>query len=179
MEDLVQCNPTKFENDTLPELTQYGIKLPFRVAVVGQTDSGKTHSIMHRWLGGKISYWRPDENGTLISTTIQHCLFCSNRSMSTSEKETLVQHFVTDPRQCLFHMSQFPTKQHVFDFISQTSIDNVVQPKTIEKHKKNNGDVELHAQQDLEDIVFNEDEKSAPSRVIVFDDLTMEAFSNH
>ena len=31
----------------LPEITQYGIKLPFRVAVVGQTDSGKTHSIMH------------------------------------------------------------------------------------------------------------------------------------
>ena len=44
--------------------------------------------------------------------------------------------------------------------------------------KKNNGDVELYTQRDPEDIVFNEDEKSAPSRVIVFDDLMMEAFSN-
>ena len=106
MEDLTQqCNPTKFEHDTLLKLTQYGIKLPFRVAVVGQTDSGKTHSIMHRQLGGKILSWRPDENTTPISTTIQHCLFCSNGGMSTSEKETLVQHFVTDPRQRLFHMS--------------------------------------------------------------------------
>ena len=25
-----------------PQMTQYGIKLPCRVAVVGQTDSGKT-----------------------------------------------------------------------------------------------------------------------------------------
>ena len=39
-------------NTPLPEITQYGIKLPFRVAIVGQTDSGKTHSIMHSWLGG-------------------------------------------------------------------------------------------------------------------------------
>ena len=64
MEDLAQqCNPTKnSKNNTLPELTQYSIKLPFRVVVVGQTDSGKTQSIMHRWLGEKISYWRPDEN---------------------------------------------------------------------------------------------------------------------
>ena len=181
MEDLAQqCNPTKFENDTIPELTQYGIKLPSRVAVVGQTDSGKTHSIMHRWLGRKILYWRPDKNGTPISTTIQHCLFCSNRGMSTSEKETLVQHFVTDPRQRLFHMSRFPTKQDVFDSISRTSIDDVVQPKMIKKRKKNNGDVELHTQQqDPEDIVFSENEKSAPSRVIVFGDFMMEAFSNH
>ena len=35
-----------------PRLTQYSIHLPFRVAVVGQTDSGKTHSITHRWLDG-------------------------------------------------------------------------------------------------------------------------------
>ena len=121
MEDLAQqCNPTKNSksNTLIPELTQYSIKLPFRVAVVGQTDSGKTHSIMHRWLGGKISYWRPDENGMPISTTIQHCLFCSNGGMSMSEKETLVQHFVTDPRQRLFHMSRFLTKQDMFDFIS-------------------------------------------------------------
>ena len=44
------------EDLPLPNLTQYGVCLPFRVAVVGQTNSGKTHSIMHRWLGGKISF---------------------------------------------------------------------------------------------------------------------------
>ena len=49
----------------------------------------------------------------------------------------------------------------------------------IKKRKKNNGEVELHTQQwDPEDIVFSEDKKSAPSRVIVFDDLMTEAFSN-
>ena len=39
-----------------PSLLQYGINLPFRFAVIGQTDSGKTHSIVRRWLGGKIQY---------------------------------------------------------------------------------------------------------------------------
>ena len=42
-----------------PQMTQYGIKLPCRVVVVGQTDSGKTHSIMHSWLGGNISFGDP------------------------------------------------------------------------------------------------------------------------
>ena len=52
----------------------------------------------------------------------------------------------------------------------------MVQP--IKNRKKNNG--ELHTQQqDPEDIVFSKDKKSAPSRVIVFDDLMTEAFSNH
>ena len=43
-----------------PKITQYGIRLPCRVAVVGQMDSGKTHSIMHSWLGGSILFWRPN-----------------------------------------------------------------------------------------------------------------------
>ena len=64
MEDLAAQQQCKSSNSTLPEITQYGIRLPFRMAVVGQTDSGKTHSIMHRWLGGKISYWRPNEDGS-------------------------------------------------------------------------------------------------------------------
>ena len=41
MEDLQDANERK-----LPILMQYGVKLPFRIAVVGQTDSGKTHSII-------------------------------------------------------------------------------------------------------------------------------------
>ena len=43
MEDL---NALHEEDLPLPNLTQYRVHLPFRVAVVGQTDSGKTHSIM-------------------------------------------------------------------------------------------------------------------------------------
>ena len=115
MEDLGQCSPTKSDSNILPELTQYGIRLPFRVAVIGQTNSGKTHSIMHRWLGGKISFWRPDKDDTVIPTTIQHCLFCSNGGMSTSEKDILVQHFVRNQQQQrLFHMGRFPTKQDIY-----------------------------------------------------------------
>ena len=43
--------------EKLPMLMQFGVKLPFRVAVVGQTDSGKTHLIIQWWLGVKISFW--------------------------------------------------------------------------------------------------------------------------
>ena len=42
MEDLGhQCSDAMTSSDinVLPELTQYSIRLPFRVAVVGQTDS--------------------------------------------------------------------------------------------------------------------------------------------
>ena len=98
MEDLGRrCGDamTSSNINVLSELTQYGIRLPFRVAVEGQTDSGKTHSIMHMWLGGKISFWHPDyDDSTAVPTTLQHCLFCSNGRMSTNEKDTLVQHFV-------------------------------------------------------------------------------------
>ena len=36
----------------------------------------------------------------------------------------------------------------------------------------------LMAKQDPEDVVFNEDERTAPNRVIVFDNLMTEAFTN-
>ena len=105
-----------------PQMTQYGIKLPYRVAV-GQTDSGKTDSIMHSWLGGNIFFWRPDPlDGSPRNASLQHCLFCSNGGMSPLEKETLLERFVKTKDQRLFHVSRFPTKQEVYDFISVTSI---------------------------------------------------------
>ena len=105
-----------------PQMTQYGIKLPCRVAVVGQTDSGKTHSIMHSWLGGNISFWRPNPlDGSPRNASLQHCLFCSNGGMSPLEKETLLERFIKTKDQRLFHVPQFPTKQEVYDFISVTS----------------------------------------------------------
>ena len=88
-----------------PQMTQYRIKLLCRVAVVGQMDSGKTHSIMHSWLGGNISFWRPDPlAGSSRNASLQHCLFCSNGSMSPSEKETLLERFVKTKDQRLFHV---------------------------------------------------------------------------
>ena len=178
MEDLAaqqQCNKSS-SKDTLPEITQYGIRLPFRVAVVGQTDSGKTHSIMHRWLGGKILYWRPNKDGSPSPASLQHCLFCSNSSMSLGEKENLVQHFIFNPQQRLFHMSCFPTKQELFEFISMTA--NVVWQGCRKTTNKEEGNMRLMAKQDPEDVVFNEDERTTPNRVIVFDDLMTEAFTN-
>ena len=88
-----------------PQMTQYGIKLSCRVVVVGQMDSGKTHSIMHSWLGGNISFWRHDPlDGSPRNVSLQHCLFCSNGGMSPSEKETLLERFVKTKDQRLFHM---------------------------------------------------------------------------
>ena len=55
-----------------PQMTQYGIKLPCRVAVVGQTDNGKTHSIMHSWLGGNIFF------GDLIPEMDRQGMRCFN-----------------------------------------------------------------------------------------------------
>ena len=88
-----------------PQMTQHGIKLPCRVAVVGQMNSGKTHSIMHSWLGGNISFGRPDPlDGSPRNVSLQHCLFCSNGGMSPLEKETLLERFVKTKDQRLFHM---------------------------------------------------------------------------
>ena len=68
-------------------------------------DSGKTHSIMHSWLGGNISFWRPDLlDGSPRNVSLQHCLFCSNGGMSPSEKETLLERFIKTKDQRLFHV---------------------------------------------------------------------------
>ena len=105
MEDLTSKPAVHDNHYFAPQMTQYGIKLPCRVAVVGQMDSGKTHSIMHSWLGGNISFWRPDPlDGSPRNASLQHCLFCSNGGMSPSEKETLLERFVKTKDQRLFHM---------------------------------------------------------------------------
>ena len=93
---------------------------------------------------------------------------------SNAEKENLVKHFVVSPEQRLFHMPRFPTKQELFEFISNTST-TVVAPLLMKKEKNN---VHLQVTKDPEDDMFNEDQQSAPNRFIVFDDLMTEAFSN-
>ena len=82
MEDLSQEKTKR----RLPSLMQYGVKLPFRVEVVGQTNSGKTHSIIRQWLDGKISFWKHID-GEIKSCQLQHCLYCSNGGMAIEEKE--------------------------------------------------------------------------------------------
>ena len=73
MEELKGTDETISSPPRLPSLIQYGVKLPFRVAVVRKTDSGKTHSIIKCWLGGKISCWK--YNGSeLKSCHLKHCL---------------------------------------------------------------------------------------------------------
>ena len=109
MEDL---NALHEEDLLLPNLTQYRVRLPFTVAVVGQTDSGKTHSKMHRCLGGKISFWKAGMDGDVIETDLHHCLYCSNGEMSLDEKST-----VCDEHQKLFHINHFPSKKEIFEFI--------------------------------------------------------------
>ena len=75
-------------------------------------------------------------------------------------------------------MSRFPTKQEVFEFISMTATTMAIVGVKKRKHQKmNDGDVRLLAKQDPEDMVFNQDEITAPNRVIVFDDLMTEAFT--
>ena len=74
-----------------------------------------------------------------------------------------------------------PSKTYIFEFIARTSNDdnNVPLPPRKRQKKHEESDIEsatLLAQKDPEDIVFNEDERSAPSRVIVFDDLMTDAF---
>ena len=97
--------------------------------------------------------------------------FGSNGGMSNAEKENLAKHFVVSPEQRLFHMPRFPMQQELFKFISFTTV--IAQPPP-RKEKK----VHLQVTKDPEDVVFNEDQQSTPNRVIVFDDLMTEAFSN-
>ena len=144
---------------------------------MGQTDSGKTHSIMHQWLGGQISFWQTDNESNAVPMYLSHCLFCSNGGMSVAEKDMLVLHILMDPSQWLFHMGCFPRKQDVFEFIAKTS-DNNEQP--LRKQHKHNEDVTVVVtQNDPEDIVFNENEQTTPNRVIVLDDLMTEVFGRH
>ena len=101
------------ERNILPTLIQYGVKLPFRIVIVGQTDSRKTHSIIKHWLGGKVSFWRYID-GELRSCELQHCLYCSNDGMSEEEKQ---EEFIDESHEEL-HLNRLPEKKELFEFIA-------------------------------------------------------------
>ena len=107
----------------LPDITEYSIRAPFHFAVIGQTDSGKTYSIMRRWLG-KISYWSSSDNAKqpIKEVSLKHCLYCSNGNVSYETKQEMVRNFIVDrSSQQIFHLDRFPTKEDVFCFIAATS----------------------------------------------------------
>ena len=109
----------------------------------------------------------------MIETDSHHCLYCSNGGMSLDEKSTLLQEFVRDEHQKLFHINHFPSKKEIFEFISRMSkID-------LSTTMKGKGGIKRKfiSHDDFEDVVFGEGEKCAPNRVIVLDDLMTEAFN--
>ena len=181
MENLGRNDNGEKASTNLPTLVQYGVKLPFRVAVVGQTDSGKTHSIIRRWLGGRISFWKYI-NGELTTCQLQHCLYCSNGGMSDEEKHRLKDEFIDKERvgtsqQRLFHLNRLPSKKELFEFIASTS-EIGQQPKKKESRKRDKHGASISSRRDIEQIVFSENKNNAPNRVVVMDDLMIDAFNS-
>ena len=161
------------ENPELPDLTEYGIRAPFRFAIVGQTDSGKTYSILHRWLGGKISFWTIAEGGGVREVKLQHCLYCNNGDISFQVKQGIMQSFVQTNDQRVFHSNRFPTRDDLFKFIGSTSYMN----RDNKKSRKRTGEGKrITYQAPDHHIVYSEDNQSASHRILVLDDLMVEAF---
>ena len=176
MEELVRRHGRMLEEGepvySLPDITEYGVRAPFRFAVIGQTDSGKTYSIMRRWLGGRISYWTSASGKGVQEVKLQHCLYCNNGNVSLELKQELVDNFVVDEQQQrVFHLDRFPTQDDVFDFISGTSIYNIER----RRKRKSSGET-VYYQRPSHAYVYVESSRDAPHRVIVLDDLMVEAF---
>ena len=158
------------EDNRLPDLTEYGIRAPFRFAIVGQTDSGKTYSILQRWLGGKISFWTiAGGGGGVREVNLQHCLYCNNGNVSFQTKQDIVQNFVQTNDQRVFHSDHFPTRDELFKFVGSTSYMN-------KKRKRTGEGKRISYQAPHHHIIYSEDNQSAPHRVLVLDDLMVEAF---
>ena len=182
MEDLGRSDNGEKVSTKLPTLVQYGVKLPFRVTVVGQTDSGKTHSIIRHWLSGRISFWKYI-NGELTACQLQHCLYCSNGGMSDEEKQRLNNEFIDKERvgtsqKRLFHLNRLPSRKELFEFITATSEIGQQPKKKESSSKRDKHGASISSRRDIEQIVFSENENNAPNRVVVMDDLMIEAFNS-
>ena len=157
---------------SLPDITEYGVRAPFRFAVIGQTDSGKTYSIMRRWLRGRISYWT-SASGRVQEVKLRHCLYCNNGNVSLELKQELVDNFVVDSQQQrVFHLDLFPTQDDIFNFISGTTNNNVER----RRKRKSSGEKIMYSPPPPKYYVYAESSRDAPHRVIVLDDLMVEAF---
>ena len=155
------------EHDNLPTLIQYGVKLPFRIVVVGQMNGGKTHSIIKCWLGGKVSFWRYID-GELRLCELQHCLYCG---MSKEEKQRLKEEFIDESHeepQQLFHLNRLPEKKELSKFIasminnyerSQGVVDDKLKkPSSRKRDKEGKISRVVNQEKSMEEIVFSENE---------------------
>ena len=180
MKDLSNYDDIVTTKTKLPTLVQYGVKLLFKVAVIGQTDSGKTHLIIRRSLGCRISFWKYNVDGELAACQLQHCLYCSNGGMSNEEKQRLKDEFIDKDRvgmchqQKLFHLNRLPLKKELFELIASTS----EQPISKTSHKRDKHGVSISDKRDIEQIVFSENENNSRNRVVIMDDLMNEAFNS-
>ena len=184
MEELTKDSPFRDvngEDDDLPDLTEYGIRTPFRFAIVGQTDSGKTYSILQRWLGGKISFWTI-LNGSVSEVKLQHCLYCNNGNVPSQAKRDIVQNFVVrEDNQRVFHSDHFPTRDELFEFVGSTSSLNEGEKKkkrATSRKRTSSGESKkrITYQAPNHQIVYGENNQLAPHRILVLDDLMVEAF---
>ena len=87
------------------------------------------------------------------------------------ERFQLLDEFKKNDDQRLFHLDRFPTKEEIFKFISITTPNP---PKGMSQKQKGNIIRESYSD---DQIVFSENEKTAPNRIIVLDDLMNEAFN--
>ena len=76
------------EHNNLPTIIQYGVKLPFRITVVSQTNSRNTHSTTKHLIGDKVSFWKYIDR-QLRSCKLLHCLRCSNGGKFEEDKQRL------------------------------------------------------------------------------------------
>ena len=158
MEELVHHGTSRMLEEgepacSLPAITEYGVRAPFRFAVIGQTDSGKTYSIMRRCLGGRISYWTSASGRGVQEVKLRHCLYCNNGDVSLELKQELVDNFVVDDSQRVFHLDRFPMQDDIFNFISSTSIYNIERSR---KRKSSGGEKIAYYQRPSHAYVYSE-----------------------
>ena len=113
---------------------------------------------------------------------LQHCLYCSNGGMSDEEKQRLKDEFIDKERvgtsqQRLFHLNRLPSKKDLFKFIASMS-EIGQQSKKKESRKRDIHGASISSRRDIEQIVFSEKENNAPNRVVVMDDLMIDALSS-
>ena len=112
-------------------------------------------------------------SGRVQEVKLRHCLYCNNGNVSLELKQELVDNFVVDSQQQrVFHLDRFPMQDDIFDFISGTSNYNIER-----SHKrKSSGEKIAYYQRPSHAYVYAESSRDAPHRVIVLDDLMVEAF---
>ena len=119
-------------------------------------------------VGGRISYWT-SASGRVQEVKLRHCLYCNNGNVSLELKQELVDSFIVDDSQRVFHLDRFPMQDNIFDFISSMSIYHNV------RKRKSDG-VKIAYQRPSHAYIYAASSRDAPHRVIVLDDLMVEAF---